>query len=524
MKTNRNTEATVTRITTLPNVRISAENFGPIVSGSVDLRPLTVFVGPSNTGKTYFAILIYALHRILNGFPRLPVMYQYRHRFGAGFRYGKSLRMDADLSEKECRAVFEKLEDEGRPFRFSDLPRSVREVTQTILKDPDLLGSFLRSELERCFDLGSVSELVRLSGSPNSMEGSMHVSEEGQALWHFGMEISKSGISADGQIEDMVLLPEGRAASESLPYQGFMRLLESIKEQLEPSSPHHRAYLIGQLFEELLNVVTANGRGGTHYLPAARSGIMQSHRVIASSLVANATRAGLERFPEIPTFSGVVADFLQQLILYEEERTSDDLMKDLADVLEREVLDGQIRVNRALAGGIPDFVYQPRKTEENVRLNRASSMVTELAPVVLLLRSTISRGDMLIIDEPEAHLHPEMQVEFTRFLASVVRSGVRIIMTTHSEWVLEELANLVQASELSKSEREAINGSDIALREDEVGAWLFQTKKRPRGSVVEEIPLNRESGTFAVGYDKVAADVYNRWVEISSRADEDESK
>ena len=65
-------------------------------------------------------------------------------------------------------------------------------------------------------------------------------------------------------------------------------------------------------------------------------------------------------------------------------------------------------------------------------------MVTELAPIVLFLRGVIARGDMLIIDEPESHLHPEMQIEFIRFLASVVRSGVRIIMTTHSEWVLEE--------------------------------------------------------------------------------------
>jgi energy-coupling factor transporter ATP-binding protein EcfA2 len=146
-------------------------------------------------------------------------------------------------------------------------------------------------------------------------------------------------------------------------------------------------------------------------------------------------------------------------------------------------------------------------------------MVSELAPVVLYLRYVVERGDVLIIEEPESHLHPEMQVEFTRFLASVVRSGVRIIMTTHSEWVLEELANLVQASQLSESERISINGSDIALNESDVGAWLFQPKKRPKGSVVEEIPLNRESGTFAAGYDKVAVDGYNRWAEMTSRTD-----
>ena len=519
MNARENANATKTPISTLPNVRISAENFGPIVNGSVDLRPLTVFVGPSNTGKTYFAILIYALHRILNGFPRLPVMYQYRHPFGAGFRYGKSLRMDADLSEKECRAVFEKLEAEGRPFKFSDLPRSVRKVTQTILKDPDLLGSFLRSELERCLDLESVSELVRLSGNSNVMEVSLNVSEEGRNLWHFGMEISKSGISADGQIEDMVLLPEGRAASESLPYQGFMRLLESIKEQLEPSSPHHRAYLIGQLFEELLNVVTANGRGGTHYLPAARSGIMQSHRVIASSLVVNATRAGLERFPEIPTFSGVTADFMLQLIQYEDERSADSLMKALADALESEVLDGKIRGNTALAGGIPNFVYRPRKTEENIRLTRASSMVTELAPLVLLLRSVVARGDTLIIDEPEAHLHPAAQSEMAKTLGCLVRAGVHVVVTTHSDWLLMEIGNLIREGELEEKIGEPIEKQSFpsSLQPSDVGVWQFREDEASTGSTVEEIPFDRIEGVEPREYENVAETLYNRSAGLQNR-------
>ena len=67
--------------TTHPDVRISTTNFGPIASATVDLRPLTVFVGPSNIGKTYFAVLIYALHRVLGGFPRLPRMRRHRYPF-----------------------------------------------------------------------------------------------------------------------------------------------------------------------------------------------------------------------------------------------------------------------------------------------------------------------------------------------------------------------------------------------------------------------------------------------------------
>ena len=35
-----------------PNIQIAVENFGPIEKAEIDLRPLTVFVGESNTGKT----------------------------------------------------------------------------------------------------------------------------------------------------------------------------------------------------------------------------------------------------------------------------------------------------------------------------------------------------------------------------------------------------------------------------------------------------------------------------------------
>ena len=45
------------------NLELSVRDFGPIARADVDLRPMTVFVGPSNTGKSYLAILIYALHR-----------------------------------------------------------------------------------------------------------------------------------------------------------------------------------------------------------------------------------------------------------------------------------------------------------------------------------------------------------------------------------------------------------------------------------------------------------------------------
>ncbi|SAY38505.1 hypothetical protein [Candidatus Synechococcus spongiarum] len=45
------------------NLELEVADFGLIMEAKMDLRPPTVFVGPSNTGKSYLAILMYALHR-----------------------------------------------------------------------------------------------------------------------------------------------------------------------------------------------------------------------------------------------------------------------------------------------------------------------------------------------------------------------------------------------------------------------------------------------------------------------------
>ena len=168
----------------------------------------------------------------------------------------------------------------------------------------------------------------------------------------------------------------------------------------------------------------------------------------------------------------------------------------------------------------PSFVYRPQDWERDLPLMNSSSMVSEMAPVVLYLRYIVEPGDLLIIEEPESHLHPEMQVAFTRQLASVVKSGIRVIITTHSEWVLEELANLVLLSELPKDARRDIPGSDLALTPDEVGAWLFNPNTAVGGSVVEEIRLDKDSGTFPARYGVVTEDLYNRFAIISNRLEE----
>ena len=54
------------------SLELTVTNFGPIAEAKVELRPLTVFVGPSNTGKSYMAGLIYAMQRFFTNLSDEP--------------------------------------------------------------------------------------------------------------------------------------------------------------------------------------------------------------------------------------------------------------------------------------------------------------------------------------------------------------------------------------------------------------------------------------------------------------------
>ena len=493
------------QFSTPPDVQVEVKNFGPIEQGSIDLRPLTVFVGKSNTGKTYLATLIYALRGIMAEFVQVPLFIFHPDSL-SNIRSDKSLSEDVD--EGAFRDILDKLKDVERAFRFSDLPETARVAFQEAFEV--LIAESWKNELIRCFDLESVSDLVSFFGHSNEMEVAMTVSENGQNLCHLVMKIAEVDVKVCARIEDIILIPKDR--KEIYPGQ----LLS------EPRFQKRRRSLF-TIFEALEYVLVHSDSdlrmpAETYYLPAARSGIMQSHRVIASSLVGRSTRAGLERFPELPTFSGVVADFMQQLILYRGRRGSNDLLNEIAKYLEQDTLAGQIGAKEPAPGGYPEFVYRPHETEQDMSLNRTSSMVSELSPVVLFLRSGVSPGATLIIEEPEAHLHPAAQTQIAVALARMVRAGLRVMVTTHSDWLLQEFANLMREGELRERAGESENEEHLPsfLRPGEAGVWLFRSENET-GSTVKEIPFDRTEGVEPPDYEDVAEELYNRAADLQNR-------
>ena len=236
------------------------------------------------------------------------------------------------------------------------------------------------------------------------------------------------------------------------------------------------------------------------FLPADRAGIMHASQDVVQALIASASRT-VQR-PGVPRLSipGLLGDYLVQLIeLVGASQQERGIHAELAKNLEDEILSGVVRVERKEID-FPSFVYRPHGWERDLPLINSSSMVSELLPIVLYLRHVVQTGDLLIIEEPEAHLHPELQARFTRQLATAVQSGIRILIATHSEWILEELANLVRLSELPVERRAGIEDPELSLRPDEIGVWFFEPDEDSGGSVVREISLDEDMATFPAGF------------------------
>ena len=427
-------------------------------------------------------------------------------------------------TKKEIRVLLDKMNNDDRNIRISDFPEIVHDVIRKSLDHPELLPSDVKNEIARCFDVESLSDLIHLSGKSDKANLSLIVGEENRDLWRLCMDMSQSMIVTNSHVSDVTIFPNTWIDSKSA-HRKLSRLKDILNRELRFTRNRRSRLYPFDLFDGLFYMFIdsfVEERNGAHYLPAARSGIMQSHRVIASSLVTRSTRVGLERFPELPTFSGVMADFMQRLILHEDSEPDDETMKKLADQLESEALAGKIRTKRPLSGGYPEFVYRPRNTEQDIRLTRASSMVSELAPVVLFLRGAVGRGDTLIIEEPEAHLHPAAQTRMAMTLARMVRAGVRVVVTTHSDWLLKEIGNLMREGELGERAGQSADEEELpsSLRPGDVGIWLFRKDESASGSTVEEIPFDRIEGVEPRDYENVAEALYNRSADLQNRLEE----
>jgi len=67
---------------------------------------------------------------------------------------------------------------------------------------------------------------------------------------------------------------------------------------------------------------------------------------------------------------------------------------------------------------------------------------------ILLLNGTIKENTILILDEPEVHLHPKWQLKYAELIVELVKNGVKILVNSHSPYMIEALERYAEKAEV----------------------------------------------------------------------------
>ena len=164
--------------------------------------------------------------------------------------------------------------------------------------------------------------------------------------------------------------------------------------------------------------------------------------------------------------------------------------------------------------------YIPRDTQTKLTMVESSSTVRSLLDLGFYLRCIAGKRDLLMIDEPELSLHPENQRRIARLFAKLVNIGVKVFITTHSDYIVKELNTLIMlnhdkphlkrvAEENGYQDSELINADQIKVYVAEEALMPLEEgqKIRRRGHTLVPAKIHPELGIGVSSFDKTIDDM-----------------
>ena len=459
-------------------MKLHVKNFGPIREAEVELKPLTVFVGPSNTGKSYLAMLLYSLAKTLSA--RQERVLQAIHRSGVSSLPGTPLNPNEWLATVSSPGIVPVVE--GAISAFAE---EIRRIWV--------------EEAKRCFG----AEWDIAANQNKKHPPTLSYDYDSLTLDLFDSKKGK--------------LPDAKQFAASLEW-GVEQIVNETNPLTVKLAALYSGLICGHLYyshrvpgEAMINDV--------HYLPATRGGMMHSHRDLAGVII----RGAASPAPDTGRLNGTSADFLDKLLnIGDGEMCKNRSRENTADIgglsrrIEDEILSGQIETQISETG-YPFFRYRfggKSKEQRDISLLNASTSVSELAPVILFMRYYLAKGSVFIVEEPESHLHPAAQRKFASVLAGLVKAGVYVVVTTHSDMILEQLSNFVHAHGYPETNLLNEKSGERTISEDQTAVYSFADTHPDKGTAVRKIDFDEDTGMLPRDHLDESSDLYNETVDI----------
>jgi predicted ATPase len=93
---------------------------------------------------------------------------------------------------------------------------------------------------------------------------------------------------------------------------------------------------------------------------------------------------------------------------------------------------------------------------------------------ILSQNNYLNENTVLILDEPEVHLHPKWQLEMAKIIVELVRNGVKIVVNSHSPYMLEALQRYSEVEKIEDKTNFYLAENEIIDKVEESNALTLE--------------------------------------------------
>lgn len=463
---------------------ICLKNFGIIKNANIDIAPLTVFTGANSSGKSFVAKLIHSFssideddfHRNIdlsfsntskyfdkeheNLFRQLTQ--QISHHFKNNFNQdSNAFKIPIDL--------FNDLLNEGILKYFSIIfeERIIEEFDEKLDNLINSKEDFFEITLNSCEFFKKKGESLMFNPKIIELTNTIYVSEDDEPilieLVHDDEFIYLNVKSRNNKFDDF----------DSIFPTAYSSIAHSILDNV--------------LLEK------------SYYIPAERSEIIIDKKMLS------------RRVKNESDMSKTQSDVLYNII----NINSDDkgYFYDLGCEFDKEFSGILIDVNEK--DFINDIVYNEMDSGNSMSSKLLSTSIHEITLFSLYLKYVLKKGDLLIIEEPEAHLHPQNQLLLLKYIVKAVNCGLKILLTTHSEYISDQLNNFVRLNNIPYEKCLQLNYTkENILKVDDLNIYNFKESSKNQYET-EKLEID-ETGFFEENFTKIIDELYKESLDITN--------